>query len=165
MVLLRFRSKKGYFYDKMEQHSPYLAQAETTLNVVVHGRLLVDGYENQNSCCTCIQENLHKPHYNCANASADGRIWIMQTAPIAANEELSIQYTGDGSFLKDRASTFPPGLYALACTRYGLTAPAPLEDNTPMVAHDLVSSPSDFTDELMDAQYVYRSPFVSHPAV
>jgi hypothetical protein len=118
--------------------------------VVIRGRILVDGYGNQNSYCTCIQENLHRPHYNCAYASADERIWI-----IPANEELSIQYTGDGSFWKDRAYTFPPGLYALACARYGLVVPAPLEENTPMVAYDLVSSPSaHFTDELMDAQYV-----------
>lgn len=96
--LYKFRSERGYIQAETHQHSPYLAQTATTMNVVIHGLLLVDGYGNQNSYCTCIQENLHIPHYNCAYTYAQGRIWIIQTAPIAANEELFIEYTKDGSF-------------------------------------------------------------------
>jgi hypothetical protein len=39
-----------------------------------------------------------------------------------------------------------------------------MEDNTPMVTHDLVGTPTaDFTDEVMDAQYIYRSPICVPP--
>jgi hypothetical protein len=115
-----------YVTDSLLMHPRYLAQADTTQHVVIRGTLLVDGRGNQNSYCTCIQENLRALHFNCTYVRSEGKIWIMQTATILANEELSIQYAKDGSYWSDRAGDYPPELYALACTRYmAYSSPVP----------------------------------------
>lgn len=157
--LCEFRLERGNVLTDTSLHAPYLAQAESSINVIIRGRLMVDGFGNLHSYFTNIQENLHTPHYNCTYSYQEGKIWIIQTTP-AANEELSIQYTADGSFWKDRASDFPLELYTLACVRYALPIPVPVV----VLAHDLVSPPAvDFTDDFMDAQYAYRFLFCPPP--
>ncbi len=96
--LCEFRSERGYVRNGRHTHSLYLSQADTTQHAVIRGPLLIDGQGNQHSYCTCIQENLRAAHYNCAYALLDDKIWILQTAHIQANEELSIQYATDGSY-------------------------------------------------------------------
>jgi hypothetical protein len=60
----------------------------------------------------------------------------------------------------DQATT----VYALACTRYDLPLPKQVMPDYPLISYDLVPAPkSDFTDSLMDAQYVYQYPTIVPP--
>ncbi len=78
----------------------------------------------------------------------------LPTSPIAANnEELSVQYSTDGSFWRDR-DDYPPELCKLACA---LPPPSSLPPLT--TAFQLVPPPkADFEDELMAAQYHHYFP-------
>jgi hypothetical protein len=96
--LCEYRSEQGNTCDDVAKHATYIASASSTKNIGVRGHRLVDGHGNFHSYCTHIQENLRAAHYNCTYSLLDGLIWITQTAPIAANEELSIQYSKEGSF-------------------------------------------------------------------
>jgi hypothetical protein len=105
--LCEFRSENGHYIDTLEDHAAYIAQAQSTKNVVVRGRYLVDGHGNRNSYCTHIQENLRALHFTCAYMLLGTEIWIVQTATIAANEELSIQFSHDCSYWKERQGYHP----------------------------------------------------------
>ncbi len=100
--LCEFRSEKGNTRDQVSAHAPYIAQAHNTKDIVIRGRYLVDGHGNNHSYCTHIQESLRASHYNCTYYLVEDKIWIVQTTPIAPNEELSIQFSKDDSFWCDR---------------------------------------------------------------
>lgn len=139
--LCEFRSERGLVRCGTQEHFLYLTQAQTTTNVVNRGDLLVDGQGNSRSYCTFIQENLRAQRFNCAYILADGNIWIMQTASILANEELSIQYSLDGSFWVDREEDYRLDLFKLACKRYNLQPKLKLETVLPLIiAHSLQPS-------------------------
>jgi hypothetical protein len=157
--LCEFRSEKGNIRTDPLAHAAYIAQVTCSKNIVVRGPLLVDGHGNTNSYCTHIQENLRAFHFNCAYVREGSKIWVMQTAHIKANEELSIQYTKDGSYWRDRDGDYPPELYRMACARYALNAPIKVETILPLQAFPLVPPPkADFEDELMSAEYYYHYP-------
>jgi hypothetical protein len=126
----------------------------------MRGSILVDGTGNANSYCTHIQENLKSPRYNCAYKLIKNKIWIVQTAVNFANEELSIQYSPDGSYWwVDRANDYPLELYTLTCQRYFLPVPVPVIQHPPLQTYPLVLPPkADHADELIAAPYYFHYP-------
>lgn len=161
--LCEYRSERGTIRVLLEEHAAYIAQAPSTKNIIVRGHILVDGTGNSRSYCTHIQENLRAHHYNCAYTLQEDKIWITQTAPIAANEELSIQYSKDGAFWRDR-DDYPLELYTLASDKYSLpprkasALPGPEMSLTPANP-----TTADFADELMLPQYYYHYPVIVPP--
>ncbi len=141
-------------------YTEYLKTLVDDKDVVIRGPLLVNGMGNIDSYCTRIQENLKHPHYNCTYKYMDGKINIVQTATIKANEKLSIQYTSLGEYWRHRED-YPWQLYALACEHYGLPIPKPLEPS-PLpelkTAHSLANPPKPLSENLLDPRYYYCWP-------
>jgi hypothetical protein len=159
-LICEFRSEREAVISLKSAHAAYLNTVSNNKDIVIRGHVLVDGSGNSESYCTHIQENLHQAHYNCKYGLRDGRIWIIQTAQIAANEELSIQYTTTGLFWKQRLD-FPRALICLACKRYGITPPPePVLPPTEKIRYSHVQPPNTTADLLDDNHYFHWPPSV-----
>ena len=116
-----------------------------------------------NSYCNYLQEDLSSHRYNCKFALHRDTIYIIQTAPLLANEELSIQFSHDGSYWKDRIG-YSPEVLALAYAKYfpHLPPPVPTERRQPtvpiplppLVNHQLLQTSHEFP--LLHHDYLYQ---------
>ncbi len=76
---------------------------------------MVDGRGTSYSYCTIIQKNLKQLNYNCEYRRILGKIQIVQTSAISANEKLSIQYTATGDTERTGLTTRGSCIRWLAC--------------------------------------------------